>query len=53
MNAENWREDETGWFKLLEAIKSGRITHIDESELRPLKATTRENVALLKDDLRN
>ena len=51
MNAENWHEERDRLVKLLEAIESGRITHIDESELRPLKATTRENVALLKERL--
>ena len=51
MNAENWHEERDRLVKLLEAIESGRITHIDESELRPLKATPRENVALLKERL--
>lgn len=48
MNTENWHEERDRLVQLLEGIKSGRITHIDEDDLRELQATSPENVALLK-----
>lgn len=48
MNTENWHEERDRLVQLLEGIKSGRITHIDEVDLRELQATSPENVALLK-----
>jgi hypothetical protein len=36
---------------LLEGIESGRITHIDEDDLRELQATSPKNIALLKERL--
>lgn len=51
VSAENWHEERDRLVQLLEAIESGKITHIDESELRQLQATSPENVALLKERL--
>jgi hypothetical protein len=48
VNAENWHEERDRLVLLLEAIASGKITHIDEADLRQLQATNLENVALLK-----
>ena len=38
-------------YVLLKAIESGKITHIDESELRQLQATNPANIEMLKDRL--
>lgn len=51
MLSENWHEERDRLVRLLEGIESGKITHIDEDDLRQLQATTPENVALLKDRL--
>ena len=51
MSAENWHEERDRLVLLLEAIESGKITHIDEDDLRQLQATNLENVALLKERL--
>jgi hypothetical protein len=37
--------------RLLEGIESGKITHIDEDDLRQLQASNPANVAMLKDRL--
>lgn len=37
--------------QLLKGIESGKVTHIDEDELRQLQATNSENVAVLIDRL--
>ena len=51
MSAENWHEERDRIVRLLEGIESGKITHIDEEDLRQLQATNPENVALLKERL--
>lgn len=51
MSAENWHEERDRLVLLLEAIESGKITHIDEDDLRQLQATNPENVASLKERL--
>ena len=48
MSAENWHEERDRLVKLLEAIESGKITHVDEDDLRQLQATSPENIAVLK-----
>ena len=48
---ENWHEERDRLLQLLGAIESGKVTHIDEAELRELQATTPENIAKLKDRL--
>ena len=51
MSAENWHEERDRLVELLQAIESGKVTHIDEKDLRQLQPTTPENVALLKERL--
>ena len=48
MSAENWHEERNRLVELLRAIESGKVTHIDEKELRQLQPANPENVALLK-----
>ena len=51
MSTENWHEERDRLVRLLKAIKSGKVTHIDESDQRQLQATNAENIAALKDRL--
>ena len=48
MSVENWHEERDRLVQLLEGIESGKITHIDEADLRELQATSPENIALLR-----
>jgi hypothetical protein len=48
VSSETWHEERDRLVQLLDAIESGRITHVDEEDLRELQATSPENVALLK-----
>ena len=48
LSAENWHEERDRLVQLLKAIESGKVTHIDEADLRQLQATTPENIAVLK-----
>lgn len=48
MVAENWHEERDRLVLLLEGIKSGKITHVDEADLRQLQATNPENIDELK-----
>lgn len=51
MNTENWAEERERLVRLLEGIESGKITHIDEEDLRQLQATNPRNIAALKERL--
>ena len=51
MSAENWHEERDRLVRLLKAIETGKITHVDEVDLRELQATTPENVEALKQRL--
>ena len=51
MSAENWHEERDRLVQLLEAIESGKITHVDEEDLRQLQATNPNNIAELKERL--
>lgn len=51
VSAENWHEERDRLVQLIRAIESGKITHIDEDDLRQLQATNPENVAVLKERL--
>lgn len=51
VSAENWHEERERLVLLLEAIKSGKITHIDEEDLRQLQATNAENIAAIEQRL--
>ena len=49
--SENWHEERDRLVRLLKAIESGKVTHVDEEELRQLQATSPENIAMLKERL--
>jgi len=49
VSAENWHEERDRLVELLQAIESGKVTHIDEDNLRQLQPTSPENIALLKE----
>ena len=51
MSAENWHEERDRLVRLLKAIESGKITHIDEDDMRQLQSTTPENIEALKQRL--
>ena len=51
MSAENWHEERDRLVRLLKAIESGEVTHVDEEDMRQLQATTSENVEALKQRL--
>jgi hypothetical protein len=51
VSAENWHEERDRLVELLHAIESGKVTHIDEEDLRQLQPTNAENVALIKERL--
>ena len=46
--SENWHEERDRLVRLLAAIESGTVTHVDEKNLRELQAATPENVEALK-----
>jgi hypothetical protein len=48
VSAENWHEERDRLVRLLQAIKSGTITHIDEKDLRQLQAANPDNIAALE-----
>lgn len=51
MSAENWHEERNRLVRLLKAIETGEVTHIDEDDLRQLQAATPDNIAALKQRL--
>jgi hypothetical protein len=51
VSAENWHEERDRLVQLLKGIESGKITHVDEDDLRQLQATNPENVSVLKERL--
>jgi hypothetical protein len=48
VSAENWHEERDRLIRLLEAIETGKITHIDEDDERQLRATTPENIEAIR-----
>lgn len=48
MSAESWHEERDRLVRLLKAIKSGKVTHIDEADQRQLQAATPENIVALE-----
>jgi predicted nucleotidyltransferase len=48
VNAENWHEERDRLVRLLKAIETGKVSHVDEDGLRQLQATNPENIAALK-----
>jgi hypothetical protein len=51
VSAENWHEERDRLVELLLAIESGKVTHIEEENLRQLRPMNPENIAVLKDRL--
>jgi hypothetical protein len=51
VSAENWHEERNRIVELLEAIESGKVTHIDEENLRQLAPINPKNIALLRERL--
>jgi hypothetical protein len=51
VSAENWHEERDRLVELLHAIESGKVTHIDENDMRQLQPANPENVAKLKNRL--
>ena len=51
MSAENGHEERDRLVRLLKAIESGEITHIDEDGERQLGAANPENVVALRERL--
>ena len=51
MSAENWHEERDRLVRLLKAIESGEVTHIDQSGDRQLQATSPQNVVALGERL--
>lgn len=49
--SENWHEERDRLVRLLAAIDSGTVTHVDQKNLRQLQATTPQNVEALKQRL--
>lgn len=48
MRAENWHEERDRLVRLVDAIESGDVTHVDEDGLQQLQVTSPENIALLR-----
>jgi hypothetical protein len=48
VSSENWAEERDRLVKLLDGIESGKITHVDQKNLRELQATTDGNIAALR-----
>jgi len=46
--SENWHEERDRLVKLLAAIRSGDVTHIDQSNMQELQAANPINVAALE-----
>ncbi len=44
MSGENWHKQRDRLVRLIAAVESGAVTHIDEKDLRELQATTPVNV---------
>jgi len=51
VSAENWHDERDRLVRLLKAIESGEVTHVDEEDMRQLQATTPENIETLKQRL--
>ncbi len=47
--SENWHEERDRLVKLVRAIESGKISHVDENGLRQLQATNPENIEWIKE----
>ena len=50
-SVETWHEERDRLVRLLKAIESGEVTHIDETDQRQLQAANPENIVALKERL--
>jgi len=48
VSAENWHEERDRLVRLLRAIETGKVSHVDEDGLRELQAANPENIAVLR-----
>jgi len=48
VSAENWHEERERLVRLLRAIETGKVSHVDEDGLRELQVANPENIAVLK-----
>jgi len=48
VSAENWHEERNRLVRLLRAIETGKVSHVDEDGLRELQAANPENIAVLR-----
>lgn len=48
MSTENWTEERDRLQRLLEAVESGNITHVDQEGLDQLRPTSDKNIAELR-----
>lgn len=48
VSAENWHEERDRLVRLLKAIETGTVSHVDEDGLRELQAANPENIAVLR-----
>lgn len=48
MGVENWHEERDRLVRLLKAIESGQVTHVDEEDQRQLQAINPESVAAIR-----
>jgi hypothetical protein len=46
--SENWHEERDRLVKLLAAIESGEVTHVDQKNMRELQTTSAINVAAIQ-----
>lgn len=46
--SENWHEERDRLVKLLAAIRSGEVTHVDQKNMRELQTANPVNVAALE-----
>lgn len=46
--SETWHEERDRLVRLLRAIESGRVTHVDQQGLRELQATNPDNIAWIR-----
>jgi hypothetical protein len=51
VSAETWHEERDRLIRLLEAIESGNVTHVDEENERQLQATSPDNIVALRERL--
>lgn len=51
MSSETWHEERDRLVRLLKAIESGGVTHVDENDERQLRATNPENIVAIKERL--